>query len=324
MDPIREEVGLRELQVDERRHLVNVAYRLLGSVTEAEDVVQEAQVRWCSLAAADRKSVRLPLAWLTTVISRICLDLLNSARQRREKYVGEWLPEPVSSEALWANAPNCAPFERAAVSESIGMAFMVMLEALTPAERIAFILHDVFEYSFGDVADVLDRAPTACRQLASSARRKLRPSSGAMSHSADPRSVQAFKTAWETRDIKAMGRLLDPDSVAIVDGGGVVSSEQKPLLGPTMIASAFMRVYERQPNISFVEASVNGESGLIAFAEGAIQSVLAFAALGERIYRIWVMRNPEKLVMWTRSATPNDGEIRAGGDIVRLGCGKAI
>ncbi|NBH04796.1 sigma-70 family RNA polymerase sigma factor, partial [Amycolatopsis sp. SID8362] len=154
--------------VHERRQLTGLAYRLLGSLSDAEDVVQEAFGRWYALSAPQREAIESPGAWLTTVAARLCLDLLGSARVRRERYVGEWLPEPVPDD------PLADPADRVALAESVTMAFLVVLDAMTPAERVAFVLHDVFGYPFAEVAAVLDRSVPACRQLASAARRRVR------------------------------------------------------------------------------------------------------------------------------------------------------
>ena len=164
--------------ISERRQLINLAYRLLGSLAEAEDAVQETYARWYALSRHQRDAIGSPGGWLTTVASRICLDLLGSARARRERYVGEWLPEPLPDPAEWPGGrPGGAPADpadRVTLDESVSMAFLVVLESMTPAERVALILHDVFGYPFADIAQITGRTPAACRQLASSARRRVR------------------------------------------------------------------------------------------------------------------------------------------------------
>src|ERR671911_112717 len=161
----------------ERRQLMNVAYRLLGSLAEAEDAVQETYARWYAMPQQQQEAIESPGAWLTTVASRICLDLLGSARARRERYVGEWLPEPLPEPTEWASGrpggTTADPADRVTLDESVNMAFLVVLEAMTPAERVAFILHDVFRYPFAEIARIVGRTPAACRQLASSARRRV-------------------------------------------------------------------------------------------------------------------------------------------------------
>src|ERR671911_863138 len=161
----------------ERRQLMNVAYRLLGSLAEAEDAVQETYARWYAMSQQQQEAIESPGGWLTKVTSRICLDLLGSARARRESYVGEWIPEPLPDRTEWINGrggTTVDPADRVTVDESINMAFLVVLESMTPAERVAFILHDVFRYPFNEVAEIVGRTPAACRQLASSARRRIR------------------------------------------------------------------------------------------------------------------------------------------------------
>src|SRR5215216_2952099 len=166
--------------MSERRQLINLAYRLLGSLADAEDVVQETYARWYAMSPQQQEAIGSPGGWLTTVASRICLDLLGSARARRERYVGEWLPEPLPDRSEWLNGrpggTTVDPADRVTLDESVNMAFLVVLEAMTPAERVAFILHDVFRYPFTEVAEITGRTPAACRQLASSARRRLRAS----------------------------------------------------------------------------------------------------------------------------------------------------
>src|SRR5262245_44634949 len=158
----RPEPGLSAV-MSERRQLINLAYRLLGSLADAEDVVQETYARWYAMSREQQEAIESPGAWLTKVASRICLDLLGSARARRERYVGEWIPEPLPERSEYAPAD---PADRVTLDESVNMAFLVVLESMTPAERVAFILHDVFRYPFADVAEIVGRTPAACRQLA--------------------------------------------------------------------------------------------------------------------------------------------------------------
>ncbi|WP_067703801.1 RNA polymerase sigma factor SigJ [Nocardia jejuensis] len=284
--------------ISERRRLINLAYRLLGSLAEAEDVVQETYARWYALSELQRREVHTPGAWFTTVAGRICLDLLGSARARRESYVGEWIPEPVPDRAEWLGGPVPAdPADRVTLDESISMAFLVVLDSMTPAERVAFVLHDVFRYSFAEVAEVVGRTPAACRQLASSARGRIRTS---RSPSTDERAgvVRAFKHAWETTNIEALVALLDPQAIATADSGGLVPAFFHPIVGGDRIARTWMEIAARNSLPTLVERTVNGQPGLVAQVDGVTVSVYAFDIADARITRIWAIRNPEKLRVW--------------------------
>jgi RNA polymerase sigma factor (sigma-70 family) len=275
----------------ERPQLIAIAYRLLGSLSDAEDVVQEAYGRWYALSGRQREAIDRPGAWLTTVASRICLDLLGSARVRRERYAGEWIPEPVPSDSL------ADPAELLLLEESITMAFLVVCESMTPAERVAFVLHDVFGYPFAEVASVLGRTSAACRQLATSARRRLRPAP-APSPARSTEVVRAFKEAWEARDIAGLVGLLDPSVVAVADGGGLASTVAHPVEGGEQVARYTVRITERVPAMELRERVVNGRPGLVAERDGVVETVLAFDVADGVIRRIWAVRNPEKLRPW--------------------------
>ncbi|MET9485432.1 RNA polymerase sigma factor SigJ [Nocardia sp. NPDC006630] len=285
--------------VSERRQLINLAYRLLGSLAEAEDVVQETYVRWYALSERQREDVVVPGAWLTTVAGRICLDLLGSARARRERYVGEWIPEPVPDRSEWlGDSAPADPADRVTLDESISMAFLVVLDSMTPAERVAFVLHDVFRYSFAEVADVVGRTPAACRQLASSARRRIRTRQGPSS-TQRAEVVKDFKRAWETSDIAALIGLLDPQATATADSGGLAVAFLHPITGSEQIARAWIEIAARGPRVTLLERTVNGQPGLVAQLGDTIVSVYAFDIADNRITRIWAIRNPEKLRTWT-------------------------
>jgi RNA polymerase sigma factor (sigma-70 family) len=290
--------------MSERRQLINLAYRLLGSLAEAEDVVQETYARWYAMSQQQQGAIESPGAWLTKVASRICLDLLGSARARREHYVGEWLPEPLPDGTEWitgrAGGSTVDPADRVTLDESINMAFLVVLESMTPAERVAFVLHDVFRYSFAEVAEIVGRTPAACRQLASSARRRIRASRAPVTPAAERASiVRDFKRAWDARDINALIGLLDPDATATADGGGLVSAVLHPVEGGEQIARACVDLAGRAPGLTILERTVNGEPGLVAQQDGITVTVLAFAVAGGRITHMWAVRNPDKLRPWT-------------------------
>ncbi|MWA14674.1 RNA polymerase sigma factor SigJ [Streptomyces sp. BA2] len=290
--------------MSERRQLINLAYRLLGSLADAEDVVQEAYVRWYVMSPQQQKAIESPGAWLTKVAGRICLDQLRSARARRERYVGEWIPEPLPDRMEWTDGRSGGatvdPADRVTLDESVNMAFLVVLESMTPAERVAFILHDVFRYSFAEVAEIVGRTPAACRQLASSARRRMRVSH-APATTATRRAavVREFKQAWEARDIAALIGLLDPDATALADGGGLVNAALHPITGGEEIARYLVSVAGKAPDQTILERTVNGQPGLVVQHDGVTTAVLAFDIADDRITHFWAVRNPEKLRPWT-------------------------
>jgi RNA polymerase sigma factor (sigma-70 family) len=297
--------------MSERRQLINLAYRLLGSLADAEDVVQEAYVRWYAMSPQQQEAIESPGGWLTKVAGRICLDQLRSARARRESYVGEWIPEPLPDRTEWidgrSGGATADPADRVTLDESVNMAFLVVLESMTPAERVAFILHDVFRYAFSEVAEIVGRSPAACRQLASSARRRMRashapahPATSADRHAA---VVRDFKRAWEAHDIAALIGLLDPGATALSDGGGLVNSAPRPIVGGEEIAHYLVSISVTVAAMAFdqtiLERTVNGQPGLVVQHDGVTTSVLAFDIEGDRIKRCWAVRNPEKLRPWT-------------------------
>ncbi|MER6671784.1 RNA polymerase sigma factor SigJ [Streptomyces sp. NPDC000983] len=293
--------------MSERQQLINLTYRLLGSLTEAEDVVQETYTRWYAMSAGQREAIESPGGWLTTVASRICLDLLGSARARRERYVGEWVPEPLPAgrewvSGRWGGGGAADPADRITLDESINMAFLVVLEVMTPAERVAFILHDVFRYTFAEVASIVGRTEPACRQLASSARRRIRAAQPAVAPSAPAAgradTVRAFKRAWAAKDIDALIGLLAPDATATGDGGGLVRAVLRPIEGAEEVARFFAGRIEVVPELTLRESTVNGQPGLVAEVDGVPVSVLAFDVAGGRIRQIWSVLNPDKLRLW--------------------------
>ncbi|MFJ9697039.1 RNA polymerase sigma factor SigJ [Kitasatospora sp. NPDC101183] len=287
---------------EERGRLVNIAYRLLGSLVESEDAVQEAYARWYALPGARRAEIVAPGAWLTTVTGRICLDVLGSARVRRERYVGAWLPEP-----LPGHGESCSDVaEQVVLDESVSMAFLVVLETMTPAERVAFVLHDVFRYPFAEIAGVLGRTPAACKQLASSGRRRVAaargPETGDAGDAGDAgdraEAVRRVRTAWEGGDIAGLVAVLDPSAVMTADGGGMVGAALRPIEGGARIAQYMVAIAGMAPGLELVERTVNGLPGLVALRGGAVVTVAAFEVADGRVRRIWVVRNPEKLGAW--------------------------
>jgi RNA polymerase sigma factor (sigma-70 family) len=298
----RPDPGLGAL-MGERRQLINLAYRLLGSLTEAEDAVQETYARWYALTRHQQDAIASPGAWLTTVTSRICLDLLGSARVRRERYVGEWLPEPLPDHTEWISEPRGAiggdPADRVTLDESVSMAFLVVLDSMTPAERVAFVLHDVFGYSFADVAEIAGRTPAACRKLASSARHRIdRSRTPAGPRAREGAIVRDFKQAWEAKDIDALIQLLDPDAMMTADSGGLAKAALRPIQGREQVARYALGIADKVADLTILERNVNGQPGLVVQQAGAIVTVVSFAVTGNRITHVWAVRSPEKLQSW--------------------------
>ncbi|MDP2713028.1 MAG: RNA polymerase sigma factor SigJ [Solirubrobacteraceae bacterium] len=276
-----------------RPRLLRIAYSQLGSLAEAEDVVQDA---WLRLERADLEAIEDLTGWLVTVVGRLALDALGSARVRRERYVGPWLPDPLVGAAAGDDAD---PADRVTLDETVSHALLFVLERLSPAERTAFILHDVFGYSFQEVGDVVGRTPAAARQLASRARRHVveqRPRQSG-THEQQQRVVAAFAAAAGGGDLDALLAVLDPDVVMRSDGGGRVRAARKPLIGADRVSRALValaRKFAARSDVRFTD--VNGLPGLIMVSrdDGEL-SVLAFTVDADRITTIHMQRNPDKL-----------------------------
>jgi RNA polymerase sigma-70 factor (ECF subfamily) len=219
--------------------------------------------------------------------------------------VGEWIPEPLPGPAQWTSgrpgATSADPADRVTLDESVTMAFLVVVESLTPAGRVALILHDVFGYSFTEVAQITGRTPAACRQLASTARRRIRAAQPPATPPARQASiVRDFKNAWEAADIAALIALLDPGATVTADGGGLASAALHPIEGAGQIARYIADLAARTPgNVTILERTVNGLPGLIAQQDGSTVTVFAFEVAADRITHIWAIRNPDKLRPWT-------------------------
>jgi RNA polymerase sigma-70 factor (ECF subfamily) len=267
-----------------RPRLLRLAYSELGDLGEAEDVVQEA---WLRLQRVDVDTIENLDGWLTTVIARLALDRLRSARARRETYVGPWLPEPLVSED---------PADRVTLDESVSYALLTVLEQLSPAERTAFVLHDVFDVPFGEVAEVVGRTPEAVRQLASRARRHVDRERPRFTASRDEheRAVRAFAHAVGEGDLKGLVQVLDPDAVWTSDGGGLATAARKPLRGGARVARAWAALSRKSVDAP-VEVDLNGRLGLLVPAADGHRAALSFVVSGGRITRIDAVRNPEKL-----------------------------
>ncbi|WP_242902965.1 RNA polymerase sigma factor SigJ [Actinomadura terrae] len=280
-----------------RGRLLGVAYGLLGSVDEAEDVVQES---WLRLRSADRARIEDLTGWLIVTTARLARDVLRSARHRREEYVGPWLPEPlVTGERPRADpAGGGDPADRVTLDESLSMALLVVLESLTPAERTAFVLHDVFGVGFAEIGEVVGREPAACRQLAVRARRRIEARAPRFEPSPDEqrRVLAAFAAACRTGDVQALLALLDPGVVVRSDGGGWVAAARRPVHGADRVArylAGVARWYADDGEIA--HATVNGRPGLLWTRGGELHGVMSVTLDGGRITSVDFVRNPDKL-----------------------------
>ncbi|MEU6332707.1 RNA polymerase sigma factor SigJ [Streptomyces sp. NPDC047049] len=297
---------------EQRGRLWAIAYRIMGTVTDADDAVQEAWLRWQALP--DDQQVASPRGYLTTVVSRICYDLLGSARARRETYVGPWLPEPLLDGtggrlplgAAGAVSPGSpvgpgGPEDRVTLDESVGMALLTVMERLTPAERTAFILHDVFAVPFPEVAEAVGRTPESVRQLASRARKRVRAEAPrrTVDRAEHRRTVEAFLSAVMGGDFDALLSVLDPEIVWRSDGGGKVSSARRPVLGREKVARFVRGLVTRgtqREGLRVTLAEVNGATGLV-FVDtvGEQAGVFAFTVHAGRITEVDAVINPDKL-----------------------------
>lgn len=267
-----------------RPRLIRIAYRMLGSVADAEDIVQEAFIRWF---AVDRAAVQEPEAYLRRVVTRLCLDHLKSARHRRETYIGPWLPEPVVQ-------------AREEEVDDVTLPLLLALERLSPLERAAFLLHDVFGVSFDEVAVTIDREPAACRQLASRARTHIR--------AARPRSplpkehgmelAAAFFAASRNGDMRRLRLLLAADVVGCSDGGGKVRAGTAPVFGVDAVMelhATLASIYAAAPSQLVRRGFINGLPGFVTIEEGTVLQTTALQIEDGRIAGIYVVRNPDKL-----------------------------
>lgn len=289
----------------DRRLLINVAYRLLGTMADAEDVVQDTYVRWYRQTDEERDAIESPPAWCVRVATRICLDILNSARRRRERYVGPWIPEPIPGrELIESSSITIDPADRVTLDESVTMAVLVVLESMTPAERVSFVMHDIFQYSFREISEIVGRSEPACRQLASSARRRVHDARPAPEdtrrHAA---TVIGVKAAFERGDVDAIIGLLDPQVTAVNDGGGRVRAALRPVVGAAKVARFFLGVLHKWPAIEMSVVDVNGEAGLFLQIDGAPMAVIAMEQRDGLVTRFWMVLNPDKLGFWNEAVT---------------------
>jgi RNA polymerase sigma-70 factor (ECF subfamily) len=273
-----------------RASLFAVAYRMLGRATEAEDIIQDAYVKWTRRSEAD---IETPAAYLTTIVTRLCIDQLRSARVQRETYKGPWLPEP-----LEVDAPG--PADSAELADSLSLAFLVLLEELQPVERAAFLLHDVFDYPYGEIAGIVDRSETACRQLVSRARRRVdEPRRRFDADQVHGRELtRRFLVACGTGDLDGLLALLSDDVTVWTDGGGKVRAALRPVTGRHRSARFLLSVAKRvAEGVEVREVSLNGQPGLLfQESDGRVTLALTLDIQADRVIAVRVVSNPDKLV----------------------------
>jgi RNA polymerase sigma-70 factor, ECF subfamily len=271
-----------------RGRLLGLAYRMLGSRSDAEDIVQDAYLRF-----AGAQGVRNPEAFLVTVVARLCLDRLKSARAQRETYVGPWLPEPVF------DAEGLSPDAATELADDLSFALLLALDRLSPLERAAFLLHDVFDLQFSEVARMIDRTEAACRQLATRARRAVRDARPAPSATPDShaRLLNAFSEAVTSGDVSRLAGLLREDAIAMTDGGGRKTAALNPIKGADKIARFFISLAAKNANLDIrvQPMMINGSVGALLYVDGEVDHSLSMAIDGERIAAIYIVRNPDKL-----------------------------
>lgn len=287
---------MREIPIDRdeifqqhRPLLFSIAYRMLGSVADAEDIVQEAFVRWQQVSGLE---VRSPKSYLSTVVTRLCLDYLRSAKVRREEYVGPWLPEPLLTDESLDAA------ETIELDETLSMAFLVLLERLTPVERAVFLLREVFDYDYGEISRIVGKSEANCRQIARRARESVAARRPRFETSAEQekRLMDSFLEACSDGDMESLLALLSEDVILWSDGGGKVRAALNPIYGPEKVSRFLLGILGKTPpGFSTRMAQVNGRPGVIGYVGGQPMSALVLEATVDRIWTIRIVVNPEKL-----------------------------
>lgn len=295
----------------ERSRLTGIAYRMLGSASDAEDIVQEAWLRWVDRRERQPDS---PPSYLTTIVVRLCIDELRSARSRRETYVGPWLPEPVlvddgvgwrtgrsidwrAERSIYSRAEHDDPSRAAELADSLSLAFLVLLEELAPVERAAFLLHDVFDYGYGEIARMLDRQEPACRQLVSRARHRVgeRRQRFDADENAGRELAAKFLAACGEGDINGLLEMLADDAVVYTDGGGYAKAARRPITGKDKCARFLVGISSGFEDAEIREAKVNGRPGYLFLHDGVITAATAVDIVDGLIVGLWAINNPEKL-----------------------------
>ncbi|MGI9049904.1 MAG: RNA polymerase sigma-70 factor [Rubrobacteraceae bacterium] len=268
--------------------LFSIAYRMLGSVMEAEDVMQEAYLRW---QGASGDEVRSPKSYLSAVVTRLCIDQLRSAKSRREQYVGPWLPEPLLTDSV-ADAADTAVLD-----ESLSMAFLVLLESLTPTERAVFLMREVFSYEYQEIARIVDKSESNCRQIARRAREAVaarRPRFD-VSKEQEDRLIRRFVETCVGDDMEGLLGLLSEDITLWSDGGGRVRAALNPIRGSEKVSRFLFGILGKTPGFSIRMASINGQTGIIGYVDGHPIGTVTLDIVGDLIEGIRIVVNPEKL-----------------------------
>lgn len=275
-----------------RSRLFAIAYRMLGSVMDAEDMVQETFLRWQKESAADIQSNS---AYLTTIMTRLCIDHLRSARVRREQYIGPWLPEPLITDRA------ADPIVMAELANSLSMAFLVMLERLSPIERAVFLLKEVFDYRYEDIAPIVEKSPANCRQIARRSRQHLALDKSRFQATSEQHEqlTQKFIQAFGQGDLDSLLEVLADDVTAWSDGGGKAVAALKPLHGAQKVARFLRAIYRQEQRqgrrYNFQLTQINGQPGWVYSVDGVIQTVLSIEIHNHRVQSLYFVRNPDKL-----------------------------
>ena len=267
-----------------RPRLFAIAYRMLGTVVDAEDILQEAYLRWMRVDPVEVASAE---AFLTSVVTRLCIDHLRLARVQREHYVGPWLPEPVAGRE-----------ETAQLAESLSTAFLVILESLSPLERAVFLLHDVFGYQFDEISEIVGKSVVRCRQVASHARKHVaerRPRFTADARRSEE-IASTFFAACRSGDIESVMAVLADDAVSLSDGGGKATAARRPVTGAQDVARLFIGLFKKMPpGFEVVRTVLSGQPGYLGYLDGELVTALWLDVRDDRIQHVYVMRNPDKL-----------------------------
>lgn len=295
----RSEKGRRlEIFRQHRSLLFSIAYRMLGTVADAEDMVQDTFLRW-QVASLD--DIQSPRAFLVTIVSRQCIKYLQSARVQREEYVGEWLPEPVLT------GPDGDPSAAMEIDESLSIGFLILLERLTPTERAVFLLREIFEYEYAEIAEITHLTESNCRQILRRARHHI--SEGRPRFDPSPREhdelLERFLGATVSGDMDGLIALLSKDIVLHTDGGGKANALPQPIYGPANVARLLIMALKKfaPENVLIRRTQINGQPGILGYSDGIAQTALTLNIVDGRIRNIYIVRNPEKLTRLPNLAT---------------------